>query len=31
MVKLGFTRDHIDAALPSLRVDILGNARQLPE
>jgi hypothetical protein len=31
MVEPGFTPDHIDAVLLSLRVAGLGNARQLPE
>jgi hypothetical protein len=31
MVKTGFTRDHIDAALLSPLAAVLGDARQLPE
>jgi len=31
MVKVGFTRDHGDAVLVSVRVGVSGNARQLPE
>ena len=31
MIKPGFIRDHIDAVLLSLLVNVLGNARQLPE